>query len=557
VAESNQAPNQAPVPAPGQAGPAGQAGQGRGGGGGAAPQGPPGPGRFGGPPAQPVDPKFAWPTTRTVLGTSVKRVDAPEKVTGSARYTFDITRPGMLYGKIVRSPHPHARVTSVNVDAARRAPGVKAVIVWREPVNADASTITTGPMLTGGAPPPPARLTSEVMFQGDEVAAVAADTEEHAVDAARLVKVAYEVLPAVILVDQALAGNAPAVFTGGNVRQGQTQETGDVAAGFKQAAFTIDQTYEVISQQTTHNVVGVIEGSEARLKDTYVLFGAHLDHLGYSQTGGSRGAGPNACRRRSPAAQAAVTAAGKTVQNPTPARGAGARGGGAARGAAPQTPAAPFEQRDIISNGADDDGSGSTALLAIAKAFATGPRPKRSIVVIWHAGEENGLYGSRFNADFPIVPLDRIQTELNIDMVGRDDCDNIEGDYSNTLFIVGADRISTDLHNVIVEANRGMRAPLTLDYELNDPQDPENIYTRSDHFSYASKGIPIAFFTTGLHPDYHRVTDTVDKIRFDKMARIAQLVYQTGFAIANSDAALVRDNKGARTGFASKAEVLK
>jgi hypothetical protein len=321
-------------------------------------------------------------------------------------------------------------------------------------------------------------------------------------------------------------------------------------------SITIDQTYEIVSQQTSHNVVGLIEGTDARLKESYVLFGAHLDHLGYSQTGGSRGAGTDACRRRSPTAQAAVTAAGKTVQRPTAARGAGARGG-AARGTAPPASAVPFEQRDIINNGADDDGSGSTTLLAIAKAFATGPKPKRSVIVIWHAGEENGLYGSRFNADYPIVPIEKIETELNIDMVGRDDCDNIEGDFSNTLFIVGADRISSDLHNVIVETNRGMRAPLTLDYELNDPQDPENIYTRSDHFSYASKGVPIAFFTTGLHPDYHRVTDSVEKIRFDKMARIAQLIYQTGFSIANSETALARDNKGPRTGFGTKPEILK
>ena len=120
----------------------------------------------------------------------------------------------------------------------------------------------------------------------------------------------------------------------------------------------------------------------------------------------------------------------------------------------PAPPTVAFDQRDVISNGADDDGSGSTTLLAIAKAFATGPKPKRSVVIIWHAGEENGLYGSRFNADFPAMPLDRIQTVFNLDMVGRDDCDNIEGDFSNTLFVIGADRISTDVHNVIVETNR-------------------------------------------------------------------------------------------------------
>jgi len=107
-----------------------------------------------------------------------------------------------------------------------------------------------------------------------------------------------------------------------------------------------------------------------------------------------------------------------------------------------------------------------------------------------------------------------------------------------------------------VTTNNTSATPLTLDYEMNDPNDPESVYTRSDHYSYASKGIPIAFFTTGLHPDYHRITDTVDKIIFPKMARVAQLVYETGFSLANTDRVLVRDNKGPRTGFASKAEII-
>jgi xanthine dehydrogenase YagR molybdenum-binding subunit len=157
-----------------------------------------------------------------VLGTSVKRLDGPEKVTGRAKYTFDINRPGMLYGRIVRSPHPHARIVSIDLSAAQRAPGVKAAIVWRDPANTQRNT---------------------VMYQGDEVAAVAADTEEHAIDAARLVKVEYEVLPHVIVVDQALSGSAPAVFTPGNIRQGAAQETGDLAAGFKQAAHVLEETY--------------------------------------------------------------------------------------------------------------------------------------------------------------------------------------------------------------------------------------------------------------------------------------------------------------------------
>jgi hypothetical protein len=324
----------------------------------------------------------------------------------------------------------------------------------------------------------------------------------------------------------------------------------------------IDNTYEVSSQQITHNVVGIVEGSDPALKETYVLFGAHLDHVGYSTTGTGRGGATDGCRRRSLAAQAAIVAAGKVVQRPpAPARGAppAAPLAPPAPGAPPQRGAAqtgPIDQRDLVSNGADDDGSGTTALLAVAKAFASGPKPKRSVVFVWHAGEEAGLYGSRYNADFPIVPLEKIQVQLNMDMVGRDDCDNIEGDFSNTLFLVGADRISTDLHNLIIQQNARLSAPLTLDYELNDVNDPEGVYTRSDHFSYASKGIPIAFFTTGLHPDYHRVTDTVDKIQFPKMTRIAQLVYETGFSVANTERVLERDNKGARTGFGSKVEVL-
>ena len=327
----------------------------------------------------------------------------------------------------------------------------------------------------------------------------------------------------------------------------------------------IDNQYEVISEQITHNVVGMVEGTDPVLKSTYVLFGAHLDHVGYSQNGTGRGSANIACRQRSADAQAAVVAAGRTVQRPTPARGGGqgpgggdGRGGPAAPAAAvtPPVPPVPVDQRDLVSNGADDDGSGSTTILAIAKAFATGPKPKRSVVFVWHSGEESGLYGSRYNADFSVVPLDKIQANINLDMVGRDDCNNLEGDFSNSVFVVGADRISTDLHNLIVHANGALPRPLSLDYELNDVNDPENVYTRSDHYSYAQKGIPVAFFTTGLHPDYHRITDTVEKITFPKMTRIAQLVYQVGFSIANSDSSLERDNKGARTGFGSKAEIL-
>ena len=312
----------------------------------------------------------------------------------------------------------------------------------------------------------------------------------------------------------------------------------------------VDNTFEVVSQQLAHNVVGMIEGSDPKLKDTYVMYGAHLDHNGYSQAGTGNPGSTSGCRNRSAVALAAVTKSGKT-----PARGAATLPG--VGGAASAASATRFDQGDYINNGADDDGSGSATLMGVARAFATGPRPKRSIVLIWHTGEEAGLLGSRYNADFPIVSLDKVQAVLNMDMVGRDDCNDLEGDYTNSVFLVGDDRISTDLHNVIVQTNQVLAKPLTLDYEMNDPADPEGVYTRSDHYSYASKGIPVAFFTTGLHPDYHRVSDSVEKILFPKMARIGQLMYQSGFAIAATVRVLERDNKGPRVGFGSKAEVLK
>jgi xanthine dehydrogenase YagR molybdenum-binding subunit len=166
--------------------------------------------------------KYAWPEKPAVLSTRVKRLDGPDKVSGRAKYSFDINRPGMIFGKIVRSPHPHARVTAVDLSEARRAPGVKAALVWKEP----------------GTTP-----TSEVRYQGEPVAAVAAETEEQAIDAARLVKVTYDVLEHVASEQQAMASDAPVVFQGGNTRKGAAQETGDLDAGFKAAAHIVEQTY--------------------------------------------------------------------------------------------------------------------------------------------------------------------------------------------------------------------------------------------------------------------------------------------------------------------------
>jgi xanthine dehydrogenase YagR molybdenum-binding subunit len=169
--------------------------------------------------------KYPWPEKPTLLSTKVSRIDGPVKATGKAKYAFDIKRPGMLFAKILRSPHAHARIVSLDIAAAEKAPGVKAAIAWR-------------------------KATEKVVYQGDEVAAVAAVTEDQAADALRLIKVQYEPLPHLSNVEQSLQPEAPVAFEGGNVKVGAAEENGDIAAGFKAAAHVVENTYN--TQVITH-----------------------------------------------------------------------------------------------------------------------------------------------------------------------------------------------------------------------------------------------------------------------------------------------------------------
>jgi len=287
-------------------------------------------------------------------------------------------------------------------------------------------------------------------------------------------------------------------------------EAREPLAGFRlenvSLTFTLDAEYEVLRTQRTQNVVAVVEGRDPQLKSTYVAVGAHYDHVGYADT-------ELTSDNKRPSAPGRVT-------------------GGA--------------EQDRIWNGADDDGSGTVALMAVARALAEGERPRRSVLLVWHAGEERGLLGSRYFADYPTVPLDNVVAQLNIDMIGRNR-DN-QASESNTVYLVGSDRISTELHDISIAANRALERPLTLDYEFNDPADSEQLYFRSDHYSYAAKGIPVIFFTTGLHPDYHANTDEVSRIEFPKLTRVTQLVYETAWRLANLDHAPARDFRGPRAG---------
>lgn len=231
----------------------------------------------------------------------------------------------------------------------------------------------------------------------------------------------------------------------------------------------------------TQNVVAIFEGSDPVLKNEYVALGAHYDHVGI---------------------------------------GANVNG-------------------DAIYNGADDDASGTSALLAIAEALAhTTPRPKRSILFVWHAGEEKGLWGSRYFTDYPTVPLDKIITQINLDMIGRS---KSEGDTQprnsalsgpNEIYVIGSRMMSTELGELTETVNR-QYLNLTYDYRYDDPADPNRFFFRSDHFNYARKGIPIVFFFDGEHVDYHRPSDSADKIDYQKMEKVTRTIYMTMWEIAN------------------------
>jgi hypothetical protein len=229
-----------------------------------------------------------------------------------------------------------------------------------------------------------------------------------------------------------------------------------------------------VSQQPVeaYNVVGVVRGSDPALRNTYVAVGAHLDHVGIQ----------------------------------------------------------PAVNGDSIANGADDDGSGSMGVLHVAEAWARMPnKPKRSALFVWHTGEEKGLYGSAWFTDNPTVPIDSVVAQLNADMIGRNSPDS--------LYIVGPQAApqgqSAVVGAIVDSVNAALPKSFAFNREWDSPDHPERIYYRSDHYNYAEKGIPIVFFTTGLHDDYHKVSDEPDKIDYDKLARVSTLILQVSEAIAN------------------------
>jgi len=245
----------------------------------------------------------------------------------------------------------------------------------------------------------------------------------------------------------------------------------------KNVAITVTVKSE---RPTTQNVVAVWEGSDPVLKNEYVAMGAHYDHVGICAPGTA----------------------------------------------------------DPICNGADDDGSGTTALLGMAEALSSAKqRPKRSVLFVWHCGEEKGLWGSQYFTEYPTIPLDKIVTQLNIDMIGRS---KKEGDTNprnkdlsgpDSIYVIGSTMMSTNLGTLSQTVNKSF-LNLTYDVKYDDPNDTNRFFFRSDHYNYAKKGIPIIFFFDGVHEDYHRPGDEPQKIDYDKMEKVSRTIYMLLWEVA-------------------------
>ncbi len=229
-----------------------------------------------------------------------------------------------------------------------------------------------------------------------------------------------------------------------------------------------------VSELIGENVLGYLEGTDSVLKNEVLVVSAHYDHLG--------------------------------------------------------------KRGDAVFNGADDNGSGTSTVLEIAEAFIKakqeGLGPRRSVLFLWVSGEEKGLLGSEYYASHPVFPLEQTIADINVDMVGRVDEKHAADPYY--IYVIGSDRLSTELHRINETVNRDF-TQLELDYTYNLESDPNRYYYRSDHYNFARNGIPSIFFFNGSHADYHRDTDTVDKINFDKMVRIGQLVFYNAWQLANQD----------------------
>jgi hypothetical protein len=247
--------------------------------------------------------------------------------------------------------------------------------------------------------------------------------------------------------------------------------------------------YSSKSTIDTQNVLAFYEGADPKLKDEVVVLTSHYDHLGIGQ---------------------------------------------------------PDSTGDRIYNGADDDGSGTIGLLNVAKTFAAagknGVKPKRSILFLNVSAEEKGLFGSRYYSDHPVFPMDKTVANINTDMIGRIDSLHESEGVEEYAYIIGAEIISSQLDSLVKAAN-ARSGQIALNKRYNDLQDPNQFYRRSDHWHFGRNRVPFVFFFTGVHEDYHRPSDEVHKIHFDKMAKIIRTIYSSAVMVANTDNPPAVDNE--------------
>lgn len=276
---------------------------------------------------------------------------------------------------------------------------------------------------------------------------------------------------------------------------------------------------------TARNVVAILRGSDAVLRNEYVAIGAHSDHVGIRSIAvdydSLRAFNIALDRMGTPLWDARIPMEARIA-----ARESIRVNVDSLRRIRPP-------RLDSISNGADDDGSGTVAALEIAQALASAlVKPKRSILFVWHTGEEAGLLGSKWFTDHLTVPREAIVAQLNLDMVGRGEAIDVAAGGPNYLQLVGSRRLSTELGDIVEKVNSEQAQPFKFDYQEDTNGNPNRIYCRSDHYSYARYGIPITFFTTGLHADYHQVTDEPQYIAYDHMKRVAELVRDIAVRVA-------------------------
>jgi hypothetical protein len=286
----------------------------------------------------------------------------------------------------------------------------------------------------------------------------------------------------------------------------------------------------------TRNVIAILPGSDPVLKNEYVVIGAHADHIGVSRNQ------PVVEHDSLKAYNEVARIEGADTRNaPPPTAEQWARINEIKDSLRKIYP----PRLDSISNGADDDGSGSVSVLELAEAFAKGnAHPKRSILFIWQMGEEKGLWGSEWFTNHPTVPRDSIVADLNMDMEGRGAPTDITGrdmqgnfleGANNYLQLVGSRRLSTELGDIAEDVNKSEPVPFKFDYSMDANGHPQNIYCRSDHANYARYGIPVIFFTTGGHADYHQVTDEPEYIQYEHMSRVGNLVFDIANRVADLD----------------------